>query len=279
MSMSGRAGSEASAAARRAASSKNVERVARLGFVSRGFVYAFVGFVAFQIALGNRGGEADQKGAFQSLAAKPYGAVLLWLIVLGFLGYAAWRATEAAVGHRGETDEKKRTFKRVVSGVKVAIYLGLAVTAARIAMGGSGGREGDSWSASLMRNGGGRLLVGLIGLIVAGAGVYMFGQALKNDYAEDLETGRMGPTLRKVALWLGKFGYAARGVAFTVVGTLVVLAALQFDPQKAEGLDVALKTLARAPFGSVLLGVVGLGLVAFGGYSFLESRYRRIDTT
>jgi hypothetical protein len=279
MAVSDRAGDEASQLAHRAARSKNLERTARLGFLSRGFVYAFVGVVALRIAVGGRGGEADQKGAFQSLADSAWGIALLWLIALGFLGYAAWRATEAAVGHRSEHDERKRTFQRVVSGVKVVLYLALAATAASFARGGTGGKEGDSWSARVMTMTGGRLLVGAVGLAIAGAGVYMVVKAVKDDYAEGLQTGRMGPTFRRVALALGKAGYGARGVAFTVLGALVLLAAVSYDPQKAEGLDVALKTLARAPFGSALLAVVGLGLVAFGAYSFVEARYRRIDTS
>jgi hypothetical protein len=279
MSVSDRAGDEASQLAHRAAGSKNLERTARLGFLSRGFVYAFVGVVALRIAVGGRTGEADQKGAFQSLADSTWGVALLWLIALGFLGYAAWRATEAAIGHRGETNDKKRTFERVVSGVKVVLYLVLAFTAVSIARGGTGGQEGDSWSARLMTMTGGRLLVGLIGLVIAGTGVYMIVKAVKDDYAEGLQTGRMSPTFRRVALALGKAGYAARGVAFTTLGVLVLVAAVTYDPKKAEGLDVALKTLAQAPYGTFLLAVVGLGLVAFGAYSFVESRYRRIDTS
>lgn len=268
---------EAKRTAQRVAHSKTLERTARLGFLSRGFVYIFIGVIAVQIALGSgRGEEADQKGAFNSLASTSWGVVLLWLVVLGFLGYAAWRIAEATLGHLDEPAGSKRVVERVTSGVKAVIYLGLAFTAAKVASGGSGGKEGDSWSAEVMKHTGGRWLLGAVGLVIAAVGAYLVVKALRNDYAEDLETGRMGPTFRRAALALGRAGYAARGVAFAVLGVLVVLAAVNFDPKQAEGLDTALKTLAKVPFGSVVLTVVGLGLIAFGCYSLVEARYRRV---
>ena len=74
---------------------------------------------------------ADQKGALQAIASKPGGSVVLWLMVLGFLAYAGWRFSEAACGRRDETDEKKRTAKRLGSAVNGAIYLFFAVLAFR----------------------------------------------------------------------------------------------------------------------------------------------------
>ncbi len=275
----GAAADEASQATRRAASSRTLERTARLGFLSRGFVYVFIGVVGVQIALGSGAGkEADQKGAFRSLSDSTGGLVLLWLIVVGFVGYALWRAAEAAIGHRSETDPRKRTVQRVISGIKAVIYLSLALTAVSIARGGGGGKEGNSWSAEVMKASGGRWLVGLAGLVIAGVGAFMLVQALKEDFAEDLETGRMSSGFRRFALALGKVGYFARGIAFGVLGILVVIAAVRFQPAKAEGLDSALKSMAQVPFGAVVLTLVGLGLAAFGCYSFVESRYRRIDT-
>ncbi len=40
--------------------------------------------------------------------------------------------------------------------------------------------------------------------------------------------------------------------------------------------DTKKKTLAHQPFGPVLLGIVALGLIAYGVYSFVEARYRRV---
>jgi len=66
----------------------------------------------------------------------------------------------------------------------------------------------------------------------------------------------------------------ALGVVFTIIGIFMIVAAVQFNPQKAKGLDTALSELLHLPpFGPVLLGIVALGLIAYGVYSFVEARY------
>ena len=92
------------------------------GFVAKGLVYALIGVLAIQVAFGDSE-RTDQKGALQSIAEKPGGSIVLWLMVLGFLAYAGWRFSEAAWGRRDETDEKKRTAKRLGSAANGLVYL------------------------------------------------------------------------------------------------------------------------------------------------------------
>lgn len=42
-------------------------------------------------------------------------------------------------------------------------------------------------------------------------------------------------------------------------------------------MNEALNTLASSPYGAWLLGIVAVGLFAFGIYSFLEATFRRIN--
>ena len=65
---------------------------------------------------------------------------------------------------------------------------------------------------------------------------------------------------------LGQVGYVARGAVFALIGVLVVKAAMDHQPGKAQGFDVALKSLAGAPVGQVLLVLPALGLICFGAY-------------
>jgi hypothetical protein len=85
----------AEAGARRAANSPWLDRLARLGFVAKGLVYALIGILAFQVAMGDTE-RTDQKGALQAIAEKPGGGFVLWLMVVGFFAYALWRFSEAA---------------------------------------------------------------------------------------------------------------------------------------------------------------------------------------
>ena len=75
---------------------------------------------------------------------------------------------------------------------------------------------------------------------------------------------------------LGTVGYLARMVVFVLVGIFLIRAAVDYNPDKAVGLDGALAKVDHASYGPLLLGVVAAGLIAFGVYSLADSRYRRI---
>src|SRR5246127_5757558 len=84
--------------ARRASRSRAAHFLARAGLTARGVIYLLIGWVALLVALGHSSREADQQGALQLLAGKPYGLVSLWLLGIGFAAYALWRLSEAAFG-------------------------------------------------------------------------------------------------------------------------------------------------------------------------------------
>jgi hypothetical protein len=61
---------------------------------------------------------------------------------------------------------------------------------------------------------------------------------------------------------LARFGYAAKGVVYIVVGALATLTALGIGGGTA-GTQGAMRSIARQPFGRVMLGVVAFGLLAY----------------
>lgn len=263
-------------AARHAADSDAVDKAARVGFVAKGLVYALIGALAFQVALGDSE-KADQKGALQAVAEKPGGSIVLWLMVAGFLGYALWRFSEAAWGRRDETDERKRTLKRVGSALNGLVYLAFAVLAFRtVTSSASSGSESTSLTAMVLEWPGGQGLVVFAGLVVIAIAVGLTLRGLKTDFEKHLDTGRMSGTMFTAVRRLGQVGYVARGLVFALIGGLVIKAALDHEPGQASGFDVALKSLAGAPFGRVLLMAAAAGLVCFGAYCVAEARYRRL---
>jgi len=98
MSTANTAGGQAHHAAHRAANSRTLDRLARLGMVCRGVLYALIGLLALQIAFGSGGAEADKGGAINSVAEQPFGTVVLWLMVAGFAALALWQLSEALIG-------------------------------------------------------------------------------------------------------------------------------------------------------------------------------------
>ncbi|MCW2563051.1 MAG: rane protein, partial [Mycobacterium sp.] len=75
---------------------------------------------------------------------------------------------------------------------------------------------------------------------------------------------------------LGVVGYIAKGLIIAGTGVLVIVAASRSEPNKATGLDGALKTLGDRPYGAALLIAAGRGNITYGLYSFAMARYTKM---
>jgi hypothetical protein len=257
-------------------------QLAQAGLAARALLYATIGVLAVQIALQGGGGEqASQSGALRSLAQEgAWGTFLVGLLGFGLAGYALWRLSQFFIEKGDDEDsEAKKWVMRISYLVRAVIYAGLSVLAFTIAFGSSGGGGGGGGSgtqtmtARVMDAPGGRWLVGLVGLIIIGVGLYQAYKAYTGDFMEELRTEQMHPQERRWVHRLGIAGHSARAVAFSIIGFFVTLAAVQFDPQEAVGLDGALQRLARQPYGPWLLLLVALGLFAYGVYQAARVRY------
>ncbi|WP_242423657.1 DUF1206 domain-containing protein, partial [Frankia sp. EI5c] len=218
-------------------------------------------------------------GALGEIADRPFGTALLILIAVGFAGYAVWRLLEGAVGHRDETDTKKRTAARAVSVLRGVIYLGITGSTVAFLAGrdsGSGSGEPAPYTARVMEHTGGRWLVGAVGLVVVGVGIGMLVKGVTTKFEEKLRRAEMKPAVLRAGRRIGQVGYVARGVVFGLAGVLVVKSAVDFDAREAKGFDGTLRTIADQAYGQVLLVCCAVGLALFGLYCFVEARYRRL---
>ncbi|MEQ3550866.1 DUF1206 domain-containing protein [Pseudonocardia nematodicida] len=271
-----RAGRKAGRGARDAARSKPVRIAARGGIAANGVLHLLIGWLAIQLALGS-GGQADQNGALGAIAAEPLGRVFLWVLVLGFAAVVLWRTVSSIWGFGYVGDRKKQLTKRVVSAGQAVVYAVLAVTAATTAVRGqssSGG--GGQATAGLLGLPGGQIITALVGLGVLIGGGVMIWNGWQKKFTEDQDLGGADRRARRVNARTGQIGYIAKGIAIGVLGILLGLAALTFDPQQANGLDSALKTLREQPFGVFLLIAVGVGIACYGVFCFLDARYHRV---
>jgi hypothetical protein len=243
-------------------------------------VYAVIGVLALRLALGEGGRTTDSKGALATIAQAPLGGMLVVALAVGLVGMALWFEVQAIADPDGDRPRGAwAMLSRIGQGIAGLGYASLAVAAVRLAFGESAGPGGDaearSWTARVLELPAGRALV-----VVGAAIVLVVG-------APDLERRRSqvpearGPRTRRssVAAWaarLGAVGFTAQGVVFVLVGLFFAQAAFERDPGEATGFDGALATLARQPFGSMLLAVAALGLLAYAAFAFIEGRYRRI---
>lgn len=257
-----------------------VERLARLGYTAKGIVYAIVGTLAVQAAFGAGGQTTDQKGALGAIASQPFGKFLLALVALGLIGYVIWRFVEAIQDPEHRGDDAEGVARRLGYAISGIIYASLAFSAVRLAMGSdassSSSNSTQDWTARLMSQPFGQWLVGLVGAFIIGLGFYQFYKAYKAKFRKEMKLHEMTPTEETWATRIGRFGEAARGVVFVIIGFFLLEAARQADPNQARGLDGALQSLAQQPHGAWLLGIVALGLVAYGIHMGVQARYRRI---
>ena len=265
----------ASASGRRAADSRPAQLLARAGLTARGILYILIGWVAILVALGNHSHQADQQGALQLLASTSFGRIVLWLIGIGFAGYALWRLSEAAFGVTGEGNGAGPRLKSLGRAI---IYAAFAYLTFKVIAGTAGNesKKQQDFTANVMHHSGGRWLVGIVGLIVVIAGVTLMVEGLRARFMKYLQTSQMSARTRKLVRRLGMIGTTARGLVFAAVGALIVDAAVTFNAAKAGGLDKALLTLRNQPFGEFLLIAAALGLLAFGLYGLAEARWRRV---
>jgi hypothetical protein len=249
--------------------------LARAGLAARGVIYLLIGWVAILVALGRSSRPADQQGALQLLAGKPYGLVSLWLLVIGFAAYSLWRLSEAAFGVAGEGNGAG---PRLRSLGRTLVYAFFATLTFRVITGtqGSQTRQQQDLTAKVMQHAGGRWVVGIVGLVVVIMGVVLVSEGLRRKFLKFLRLSGLSTQARRLITWFGTIGTVARGVVFALAGVLVVSAAITHKAAKSGGIDKALLTLRDQPFGEILLFLVALGLVIFGIYGLCEARWRKV---
>lgn len=257
-----------------------LERLMRLGFIANGIVYVTIGILAVQSAFAAGGGTTGSQGALSRIATQPFGQFLLWVIAIGLIGLMIWYIIRGVEDPDQKGDDAEGLGKRagyIIAGLGYGV---LAFTAFQIVTGsgGGGGSSASDWTARVMEQPFGRWLIGIVGLVLIGVGAYHVYKAYTTKFREKLKSGEMSAEEIKWGVRAAQFGLGARGVVFAIIGTFLIQAAVRYDPQQAGGVGQALAELARQPYGTILLGVVALGLVGYGLYSgFILTRYRRMN--
>ncbi|WP_378732480.1 DUF1206 domain-containing protein [Nocardia brasiliensis] len=259
---------------RRSTSSGGLEAAARFGFIARGIAYIVLGLIAFMLAVGTAEHEPDGGGALAAIASKPLGYLLLWILLFGFAALVVWRVTQVASARR--TYSSGHRAYAIVSGIVYALaFLGTL----RYVVHGRTPKPSDAiardLTARILSWDGGQVVVLLIGLAILAFGIWQTIRGLRLEFVDDLRMGWMTRGSREAVIWLGRIGYVARGAIVIGIGLAAVVAALNYDPANAKGIDAVLHDFAGNPFGPWLLILISLGLMAFGALSFLEAKYRR----
>jgi hypothetical protein len=254
-----------------------VGRLARLGYVAKGVVYAAIGFLALREVLGVGGRTTDPTGVMQVMAAQPFGGAMLALLAAGLACYALWKVVQGTADPDDKGSDAHGLVRRVGYVGSGIIYGVLAYTAAQSIFGAEDTSE-DAAAASAMaiQPPLGPILVGLVGLGVIGVGLYQLYAAYKAKFRDDLRLDQMSDSEERWVVYAGRFGTAARAVAIGVAGAFLLLAAYHSDPSETRGLGAALEIVQHQPLGTYMLGAIAFGLIVYGAFMFAIAHYRRI---
>jgi hypothetical protein len=258
-------------------------KLARLGYAIKGLVYVVIGVLALLLATGLGGSATDQTGALKAIYGSPlgegFGRFLMVVITIGLFAFALWSLVQAIFDTEGKGRQAKGIIARIGYAAVGVTYGLLGYAAYQIASTGNSSKNSTSsaqnWTALLLKQPAGVALVIIVGIAVLVIAVVMFVRAYKASFQKYLNLSTVKAQTRQMIIRVGRIGYAAIGVVFTIIGIFLIVAAVKNNPQDAKGLDSALVALVQQPFGPWLLGLVALGLIAYGVYSFVEARYRR----
>lgn len=254
-----------------------IEILARVGYIAKAVLYGTIGFLAARAAFGQGGRATDTRGALRAMLDAPFGGTILLVIAAGLGGYGLWRLVEAITDpeHRGA--DAKGLALRAGNAARGLGHGALALAAVRLGTGhGDGGSRGpDEWTARVFALPAGEALVWIAAVVVAGYGVYQLYRAWRAKLGRHLALTRVSAQTGSTLVAVCRFGLAARGAVFLVIGFFLGRAAARHDPAQAGGVRESLLTLAG--IGRWALGAVALGLIAYGIYQLVEARYRRID--
>jgi hypothetical protein len=245
-----------------------------MGYLSKGLVYGTVGFLALSLAVGRGGETADREEAVRFWARLPFGSVLLAFLAVGLFGMVAWRLVQAFRSRPGEKKLLRRSMM-LVSGI---LYGALAVSTVHLLLEGPASKTGEAGpelTARLMRAPFGQALIIAAGLAIVVYGIYEAMQGIQSKFERKLQLHALSSRGARWVRHVSRFGLVARGFVFCLMGSFLVQAALRADPRQAKGLGGTLRSLAAQPYGSVLLAICALGLIAFAAYAGIEARYRK----
>jgi hypothetical protein len=256
-----------------------MEALTRYGYGVRGLIYIVMGLLAVQVTLGKGGALASPQGAIAEIGKQPAGMILLWVVLVGLISYSLWGVVRAVMDPLHKGHDAKGLIARAGYLASAFGYAILVIPTYGYITGASktaNGSQSQSLITKIMAMPMGRWAIGILGLVVVIAGFYQIYQGLSAGFERQFHTYALTPKEVKLVTGIGRFGTAARGVVLAIVGGLFGVAAYQANPSQQVGMDTALATILHQPYGVWLLGIVALGLIAFGIYSILCALWLRI---
>ena len=251
----------------------------RVGLLTYGVVHLLIGWIAIRLILSSTQGSATSEGALAQLARDPLGRWTLAAMCWSFMTLVVWQGIAMAVGYR-DCDGWSRHLMRAGAGGRAGVYAYFAWVCGKLALQGASesGRSPSSMTSRVLSAPAGPVILGVTGCVVAAIGLVLVVFGWRKSFVDQLDEKARNADRRIPIVMLGQVGYVVKGLAFVVIGGLMVWAAVAHDPAKSGGLDHSLYLLLGQTAGKVAVVVVGAGIASFGLYLIARSRHLHLDT-
>eukprot|EP00882_Tetradesmus_deserticola_P000224 GHRQ01000251.1.p1 GENE.GHRQ01000251.1~~GHRQ01000251.1.p1 ORF type:complete len:491 (+),score=179.67 GHRQ01000251.1:108-1580(+) len=273
--------------------------VGRIGWLGKAVVYAMIGGLACQAAMGQDPPKqeavstkdqvnASPQGAFVLLGTTPGGTdlALLLVMMLALVCYITWRFSEAILGqgYDREFSSKKNFFKfRVSPFVSGAVYCSYLVFIIQLlhdeVTDAPPAPAAETWPATWRHSSLGKAGLALLGLAFLIATCIQLQGVLSKQWHKDYRED--GPKwIMRIIFTIGHFGFAGRGAAFLAMAIMFfkdVADADEVNHTSTMVADALQQLQANRGLRAVLM-IIGLLLIMYGTFAVLSSWARQFPT-
>jgi hypothetical protein len=250
------------------------DKLARVGLAARTLFYLLLAALVVSVAVdhGHGGQQANAHGALSLIARNPVGYAAIIATAVGFFVLGVVRIFGAV------RDRKVDNWRRATTALQGAFYVALTWVPVSFALGrrqtGSEQQQHEE-TAKVLSWPFGRELVAIAGVIAIC--LWQIRSALTRGFDDGLDLRGQPRWVQRFVNVVGVVGIAARALVFLPIGAFLIVAAVESDPQHADGLDAELGRLAQHWWGPAALAAVAAGLVIFALYSGAEARFRDVE--
>ncbi|WP_419211667.1 DUF1206 domain-containing protein [Maribacter sp. X9] len=260
----------------------NLKKTAYAGYIAKGIVYALTGILALLAAFNMGGQKAGKLQVIDYLENQIFGKWLVIVLGLGLICYGIWRFIESIRDPEGIGTDMKAIVKRVSFFISGCIYSGLGIFSVLDVLGqGSFLKGGGGSGNSVLAGTSGKYIFIVIGLALAGKGIYQFIKAYKGDFLKKFQIQSISVMAKR--RYIKRIGYAgliSRGIVTSIIAYFFLTAGFNLGgntSNEMKGTAAAFSFIQEQAYGKWLLGLVAAGLVCYGIYMFTMAAFRRFD--
>jgi len=263
---------------------ESVRKIARVGMFAKGVVYVILGLLTAIYAFGSGGQKAGKDSALQFVYQQPFGKILLAILAAGLICYVVWRFIQAFRDPENKGDDKSGIGTRIAYAASGVIYGVFAFEAIRMLFSsgssGGGGNQKETIVSTLLGQPFGQILVGIVAVVFFGKAIYQIYRAVSGKFAKKVQDSELDHRVKDTLRKAGYVGYIARGIVIGIIGYFFLQAAIEANPNEAGGTQQAFDFIqSSTAWGTILLGIIAIGLACYGVFMFVKARYRVLPSS